>query len=210
VIVGIAVIGVITHNPQRGRADSGATVVATPSGSETQPAAGREADSTSPSLSAATKSSTKRLTKTEPDIESEPASGTTELDTPGGSAEAAVPRKELRRALFDAVAQKRWAAAADAGLQMRGSYEVDWEAALVLADALTRVRRYEDAVAVYREFLKRFPTNLYADKALFRLAECLQATKRHGEARTAYERLAQKPGNYRKRAKKALAGFSRR
>jgi pentatricopeptide repeat protein len=207
VIVGIAVIAVITRNQRRGRDNFDATAVATTSGSETQPAAGRDADSTSPSPSAATNSSTKPITKPKPDIESEPDTGPTELDTPGGSADTAIPRKELRRALFDAAAQKRWAAAADAGLQMRGSYEVDWEAALVLADALVRARRYEDAIAVYREFLERFPTNHYADKALFRLAECLQAAKRHGEARTAYERLAQKPGKYRKRAKKSLAGL---
>ncbi len=85
-------------------------------------------------------------------------------------AEAEAERKNLRRTLMDAFKKKRWGEAADAGLQLRASYEMDWEAEYTLADALSRAGRKADAIAAYKSFLKSYPDNKFADKAQKALA----------------------------------------
>lgn len=125
-----------------------------------------------------------------------------EAPAPNG---APIDKKAVRREMFDALKAKRYGDAADAGLRLRESVELDWEAHLALGDALRQANRGEEAAPVFQDFVDKFPTNAHLDVALFRLANLLAKSDKQ-KAAEAYKRVAADPkSKYKGDASKALA-----
>jgi TolA-binding protein len=99
-------------------------------------------------------------------------------------------RKALRKKMFDAMKRKRWEDAAAAGIELKNGFELDWEAALGLAESLQKAKRYDDAITAYEAFLEAFPDNKAVWDARYQLAGLLIGKKRYNDARPVLEAVS--------------------
>ena len=81
---------------------------------------------------------------------------------------------------------------------------MDWEAHFTVAQAHRRADRDEHAIEVYRSFFAKYPTNVYADDAIYWAARLLAKRGEGAKARALYEQLLQNGGDRAEDARKRL------
>jgi tetratricopeptide (TPR) repeat protein len=127
------------------------------------------------------------------------------------NAEAAEAKKSLRRKMFDALKKKRWSDAAQAGFELRDSYELDWEAALALAECLQKSKRLDESAEAYRAFIDAFPDNKAVNDARYQLAGILITRKHYDEAKTVLKTvIAGSSGKLKTLSERALKEIANR
>ncbi len=119
---------------------------------------------------------------------------------------ARLGRKVLRKALMAAYDQDRFEDALACGLELERRFTLDWESEFKTAEAAHRTGRPGKALELYGAFADKYPTNVYADDALFFSAELLTGQGALTEARALFERVAADPeSNLRKKAARRAA-----
>jgi hypothetical protein len=131
-------------------------------------------------------------------------------DSPrSAGSEAAPERKVLRGAMFQAARNKDWKETAALGKKMQASFELDWEASLLLAEALGRAGDADAGIVKYQEFIRNFADNKYIEDAWYRMAVLMTEQKRNKEARSVFERLTKSAANHmRTKAEQALQALA--
>jgi uncharacterized small protein (DUF1192 family) len=137
----------------------------------------------------------------------EPAVEAGEPNTPRAkedlSLEEVTERRALRGGFFEAYKSKKWGRAVQLGTELRDRFFLDWESHLRFADATRRSGDIAGAMALYSEFVQRFPDNAFAEEAQMRAANLLVKLDRVEEAVPMLEQLV-KDGRFRKQARQAL------
>jgi TolA-binding protein len=169
---------------------------------------GRQDDTTEPAVPVSTVEAappaTPVLPTAEPAKEALAPAVTPDSPVEPTSPEDLAERKRLRRDLMAAHKAGDFVRAADAGAALKRRFVVDWEASFTAANAEHRCGRPAVALASFRDFVIKFPTNAFAHQAKFHAAELLLELGNLSEARPLLQELAQSGGAFAKPATERL------
>jgi CRP-like cAMP-binding protein/CheY-like chemotaxis protein len=141
-------------------------------------------------------------------VVAEPTKPTATSTPPTGA--PPLERKLLRRHLFDAFKNGRFAEAVTWGTQLREAYTLDWESHILLANAERESGQSKLALQDYLAFVESYPNYVATDDAQFWAAELLMADGKVAEARALYQAVARNPkSDFRTSAELRLQALSK-